>query len=87
MKILYLHQYFNTPEMSGGTRSFEMARRFVLEGHEVHVITSWREPTMGNDWFETDVEKPEFTVEGMISHHTLTQPILSTPNIHLETPK
>ena len=56
MKILYLHQYFNTPEMSGGTRSFEMARRFVLEGHEVHVITSWREPTMGNDWFETDVE-------------------------------
>jgi glycosyltransferase involved in cell wall biosynthesis len=56
MKILYLHQYFNTPEMSGGTRSFEMARRFVLEGHEVHIITSWREARKGNDWFETDVE-------------------------------
>ena len=56
MKILYVHQYFNTPDMSGGTRSFEMARRFVLEGHEVHVITSWREATRENDWFETEVE-------------------------------
>jgi len=27
MRITYLHQYFNTPEMSGGTRSYEMARR------------------------------------------------------------
>lgn len=44
MKITYLHQYFNTPNMSGGTRSFEMAKRFVKAGHEVHMITSWREP-------------------------------------------
>ena len=43
MKIIYLHQYFNTPEMSGGTRSYEMARRFVSAGHEVHMITSSRE--------------------------------------------
>ena len=43
MRILYLHQYFNTPEMSGGTRSYEMARRMVAEGHEVHIITSRRE--------------------------------------------
>ncbi len=43
MKIVYLHQYFNTPEMSGGTRSYEMARRLVARGHEVHLITSRRE--------------------------------------------
>jgi glycosyltransferase involved in cell wall biosynthesis len=42
MKILYLHQYFNNPSMSGGTRSFEMARRMVAAGHEVHIITSSR---------------------------------------------
>ena len=38
MKIVYLHQYFNTPEMSGGTRSYEFAKRFVQAGHEVHTV-------------------------------------------------
>ncbi len=42
MKIIYLHQYFNTPAMSGGTRSYEMARRLVAAGHDVHMITSSR---------------------------------------------
>jgi len=37
--------------MSGGTRSYEMARRFVTQGHEVHMITSWREHSKNNDWF------------------------------------
>jgi len=54
MKIIYLHQYFNTPEMSGGTRSYEMARRFVRQGHEVHMITSWREPRDDQAWFESN---------------------------------
>ena len=45
MKIIYLHQYFNTPSMSGGTRSYEMAIRMVKKGHEVHMITSERTPT------------------------------------------
>lgn len=40
MKILYLHQYFVTPEMQGGTRSYEMAKRMVAAGHEVHIVTS-----------------------------------------------
>ncbi|MDH4992794.1 glycosyltransferase family 4 protein [Aquamicrobium lusatiense] len=40
MKIVYLHQYFNTPEMTGGTRSYEMAKRMVAAGHEVHIVTS-----------------------------------------------
>ena len=53
MKIIYLHQYFNTPEMSGGTRSYEMARRLVEWGHEVHIITSWRDSHASSNWFHT----------------------------------
>lgn len=40
MRILYLHQYFRTPRMTGGTRSFELARRLVSRGHQVHMVTS-----------------------------------------------
>lgn len=55
MKIIYLHQYFNTPEMSGGTRSYEMARRMVAAGHEVHMVTSYRESgTPEKGWFQTE---------------------------------
>lgn len=43
MKVIYLHQYFNTPAMKGGTRSYEMARRMVARGHEVHMITTRRD--------------------------------------------
>lgn len=42
MRIIYLHQYFATPAMAGGTRSYEMARRLVRLGHEVHMVTSDR---------------------------------------------
>ena len=57
MKIIYLHQYFNTPDMSGGTRSYEMGRRLVKAGHEVHIITSDREnSTKGNDWYQVEIE-------------------------------
>ena len=54
MKILYLHQYFNTPSMAGGTRSYEMARRLVQWGHEVHMITSERTGTQKGIWRETE---------------------------------
>lgn len=55
MKIIYLHQYFNTPEMSGGTRSYEMARRMVAAGHEVHMVTSYREQNeYRKGWFKTE---------------------------------
>ena len=40
MRILYLHQYFRTPDSPGGTRSYEMARRLVAAGHEVFMITA-----------------------------------------------
>lgn len=56
MKIIYLHQYFNTPAMSGGTRSYEMAKRLVAAGHEVHMITSWVKETQSTDWFEENID-------------------------------
>tara|TARA_Y100001935_G_scaffold255527_1_gene269180 strand:- start:4040 stop:5263 length:1224 start_codon:yes stop_codon:yes gene_type:complete len=43
MKIIYLHQYFKTPQMNGGTRSYELAKRLVGSGHEVHIITTHQE--------------------------------------------
>lgn len=51
MRILYLHQYFCTPEGSSGTRSYEFSRRLVANGHHVDMITSsvnlpdeWKRP-------------------------------------------
>lgn len=40
MKIVYLHQYFTSPDTPNGTRSYEMARRFAAAGHDVHVVAS-----------------------------------------------
>lgn len=42
MKIIYIHQYYNSPNMSGSTRSHEMAKRLVLMGYDVEIITSTR---------------------------------------------
>ncbi len=38
MHILYLHQHFALPSGSTGTRSYEMARRWVRAGHRVTLI-------------------------------------------------
>lgn len=54
MKIVYLHQYFQTPDMSGGTRSYEMARRWVAAGHEVHVVTASCDKGSRGAWSTTD---------------------------------
>nr|WP_170299781.1 glycosyltransferase family 4 protein [Desulfobacter hydrogenophilus] len=39
--------------MPGGTRSYEMAKRLVTSGHEVHMITSFRDECKKQDWFQT----------------------------------
>lgn len=39
--------------MTGGTRSYEMARRLVMRGHEVHVVTTWRDKSDAKGWFQT----------------------------------
>ena len=49
LSIIYLHQYFNTPDMSGGTRSYELARRLVAKGHRVELITTDRTDGKGGD--------------------------------------
>ncbi len=59
MKILYLHQYFNTPDTPGSTRSYEMARRLVDAGHEVHMITS--------DYRRTDGAQDSRWSEGIVA--------------------
>src|SRR3990172_1279191 len=57
MRIIYLHQYFNTLGSPGCTRSYEMARRLVQAGHEVHMVTSdQREGKRPGDWFRTSEE-------------------------------
>jgi glycosyltransferase involved in cell wall biosynthesis len=58
MKILYLHQYFVTPDMPGGGRPFEMARRLVRAGHQVHVFALDQTATRGRPGaWKTSVEE------------------------------
>lgn len=40
--------------MCGGTRSYEMAKRLVAKGHQVNMVTSWRETDGRRGWFETE---------------------------------
>ena len=53
MRLVYLHQYFTTPQMAGGTRSYEMARRMVARGHEVHMVTA-DASGRGRGWHESE---------------------------------
>jgi glycosyltransferase involved in cell wall biosynthesis len=50
MKVIYLHQYFNTPRMSGGVRSYDIAKHLVDSGHMVEMITTDRSSLAGNGW-------------------------------------
>lgn len=43
MKVLYLHQYFKTPEEGGAIRSYYLARGLVEHGIEVELITAHNE--------------------------------------------
>ncbi|MBD3905465.1 glycosyltransferase family 4 protein [Chryseobacterium sp. Ch-15] len=40
MNILYIHQYFLTPQEPGGTRSYWLAQELIKNGHKVTMITS-----------------------------------------------
>lgn len=42
IRVLYFHQYFNTPEMGGSTRSYETATRLAQMGFDVTIITTLR---------------------------------------------
>ncbi|MBT3279188.1 MAG: glycosyltransferase family 4 protein [Phycisphaerales bacterium] len=45
MHIVYIHQYFTTPDQKGGTRSYEMARRLIQAGHRVSMVFGTRDLT------------------------------------------
>ena len=40
MKILYIHQYFKTPNEPGGTRSYWISKELISRGHNVTMICS-----------------------------------------------
>lgn len=61
MRIIYLHQYFFTPSMPGGTRSYEMARRLIAKGHQVVMVTSLQNPD-GNSIKTYSTEEEGITV-------------------------
>lgn len=42
MHILYIHQYFKTPNEPGGTRSYWISKELVKRGYQVTVITAAR---------------------------------------------
>ena len=50
MKIIYLHQYFNTPEMSGGVRSYDVAKHLVDNSHTVEMVTTNRSLSKSSGW-------------------------------------
>lgn len=40
MKILYIHQYFNTPKQGGSTRSYWICQELIKNGYEVVMVTN-----------------------------------------------
>lgn len=43
MKVLYIHQYFKTPDEGGSIRSYYLAKGLVDNGYSVEMITSWNQ--------------------------------------------
>ena len=40
MRLLYIHQYFVFPQQAGGTRSYDLSRKFIENGIDVTIITT-----------------------------------------------
>ena len=38
MKVIYFHQQFTTPNLSGGIRSYEFAKKLIERGHQVTMV-------------------------------------------------
>src|SRR5690554_4852316 len=43
MHVLYFHQHFGTPKGGGGNRSYAMAKKLVLSGHQVTMVCGSKE--------------------------------------------
>ena len=62
MKILYIHQYFATPQEPGGTRSYWFSQKLLQRGHHVVMVTSTNK--MHPDAKRMNIEIPENTELG-----------------------
>lgn len=47
MRILYIHQYFNTPDESAATRSYWISKELVSRGHKVIMLCSAKKGKIG----------------------------------------
>lgn len=52
MKVLILHQHFNTPEKGGALRSYFLAKALVEKGHQPVVITAHNHPQLQHTTIE-----------------------------------
>jgi glycosyltransferase involved in cell wall biosynthesis len=43
MKVVYIHQYFNTPTEGGSLRSYYLAKALIDKDFEVEMITTWNQ--------------------------------------------
>lgn len=49
MKLVYLHQYYKTPENAGGSRSYFIVQELIRNGYDVRVLASPLGKTMNLD--------------------------------------
>ena len=52
MKVIYIHQYFRTPEQGGAVRSYHLAKGLVQQGMEVQMITAHNQPNYDQRWID-----------------------------------
>lgn len=64
MILLYLHQYFITPDQPGGTRSYEFSTRLLKKGIIVHVIRCSQEYKKHSKFCSTETT----LVDGIFLH-------------------
>ncbi len=52
MRVVYIHQYFRTPEQGGAVRSYHLAKGLVQAGITVDMITAHDSPTYDQRWID-----------------------------------
>jgi len=52
MRVIYIHQYFRTPEEGGAVRSFHLASGLVKAGIEVEIITAHNQSSYDQRWMK-----------------------------------
>lgn len=79
MRVLYLHQFFATPECAAGTRSYEFGRALVERGHQVDLITgtSGLEPWLGSSVHDRPqtLERDGITLHTVLDRYTQSESI------------